>query len=820
MNKMIGKLRYSDHNITEIPFEEVPQKVPIIPLKNAVLMPGILLPILVGRNDSLKLVETECKPGFFIALFTQYSPQEKIADVEQMYPIGTLAEIHRVVSMGEGGYQIILQGIQKIKLHSIIEKKPYLKGCISPIPEIHDVKKKMLREFQEMVIYYIKNHPNIPDEIIAFVRRLENASSLANQIIFFSQREITERIKFLSIGRVSKKIKILSEKIKTEIGELKLAQTVHNKIEEDASKIQKEFYLRKQLETIRKELGDKDEEDNDLEQQLEKKYLPKAIRKSVQKEMVRMKRMQESMQGGGMEALQIRNWIGLILELPWEDPSLKEISMQRASRILTKEHEGLKNVKERILEFLAVEKQTASSRPMILCLIGPPGVGKTSLAGSIAKVLQRPLVRSSLGGIRDEAGIRGHRRTYVGALPGKILTAIKKAQTRDPVFLLDEIDKMGNSYNGDPASALLEVLDPEQNHAFEDHYLGEPYNLNRVLFICTANQPDTIPAPLLDRMEVIHISGYTVAEKEIIAMKHLLPKIIKEMKLNKTQIELERNLIHKIIIHYTKEAGVRNLKRNLEALVRYSVRTLIETEEKKSQKPAKTKTKAKASIKTKSLEKNSERNLPIFKYNEKDLLKILGKYRYHPERKEATERCGVAVGMAWTPMGGDILFVETTSYSGKGELKLSGQLGDVMKESAHAALSFLKSHCNELHIDPQIFKKTDIHIHVPSGAIPKDGPSAGVTILSALASLFSQKKLDNNLAMTGEISLRGSVLPVGGIKEKVLAARMAGINTVLLPEQNRVDYEEIPKNVRAGIRAEYSNNMLSLLQKVLPDSVK
>ena len=475
-------------------------------------------------------------------------------------------------------------------------------------------------------------------------------------------------------------------------------------------------------------------------------------------------------------------------------------------------------MKERILEFLAVEKQTASSRPMILCLIGPPGVGKTSLAGSIAKVLQRPLVRASLGGIRDEAGIRGHRRTYVGALPGKILTAIKKAQTRDPVFLLDEIDKVGNSYHGDPASALLEVLDPEQNHAFEDHYLGEPYDLSRVLFICTANQADTIPPPLLDRMEVIRISGYTVAEKEMIAMKHLLPKVIKEMKLHKTQIELERNLLHKIIVHYTREAGVRGLKRKLEALVRSSVRTLIEAEEKESQKAAKIN--SKTSIKTNSLEKNSKRNLPIFKYNEKDLLKILGKHRYDPERKEKTEQCGVAVGMAWTPMGGDILFVETTSYSGKGELKLSGQLGDVMKESAHAALSFLKSHCTELHIDPQIFKKTDIHIHVPSGAIPKDGPSAGVTILSALASLFSQKKLDSNLAMTGEISLRGSVLPVGGIKEKVLAARMAGINTVLLPEQNRIDYEEIPKNVRAGIRAEYSNNMLALLHKVLPDTDK
>lgn len=867
---MSSVIRYADQNLTEIDLKDIPREVPVIPLRNAVVLPGVLLPIFVGRTESVNLVEAAAKPGALVALFTQKSPADETVTQKDLYASGTLAEIHRIIPMGEGGYQVLMQGVQKIELLKLVQTEPYLRAQIAPIGEINDIEDGDFREFQEHVVRFVTAHPGIPDEITGFVKRLKNPSALANQIVFFSQREIAEKVSFLRISSIAEKIRQLKEQLIEDTNQMKMEKEVREKVEEDASKMQRDFYLRKQMETIRKELGESDDDDTDeLEAQLAEKYLPEHMRKAVDKELKRLRRVQEGPHGGGMEAGQIRNWLELVVELPWEEPTGREISLSRAETVLDADHEGLEEVKKRILEYLAVEKQTGGAKAPILCLVGPPGVGKTSLASSIAKAVDRPLVRAALGGVRDEAEIRGHRRTYVGALPGKVLSAMKKAETRDPVFLLDEIDKTGSSYHGDPSAALLEVLDPEQNHSFEDHYLAHSYDLSRVLFICTANNIDSIPLPLLDRMEVVQLSGYTLAEKQAIARNHLLPKIMSDLKMESDQISLTDPALEKVITAHTREAGVRSLKRKLESLARKAVRNLMEDLEKENAEAAAAAEEARAvaeaaaapgsarpagsvdalesgvvsvvsetvsdltpdrtptgSNQVSDPEANSgSSDAPVndapltlkkIVYDVDDVRTHLGRDRHHRDLQENTGIAGVATGLAWTPVGGDILFIESMSYPGKGDLKLSGQLGDVMKESALAALSFLRSHANVLDFDSEAIGKQDVHIHVPSGAIPKDGPSAGVTMLSALASLFTGAPIDGNLAMTGEISLRGRVLPVGGIKEKILAAKAAGIDTVLLPEKNRAEYEEIPEHVREGLAVEYYSDMMKLLRRTVP----
>lgn len=793
-------IRYANQDITEISEELIPEETAIIPLRNAVILPGVLLPIFVGRTESVKLIEDIGKPGELVGMFTQIVASDDNLDESNLYHTGCLAEIHRVIPMGEGGFQVTVQGVQKIQLKSITSKEPYLKGKIQPVGEIKDSSEEQFAELQAHVTHFIENHPAIPDDMIGFTKRIKNPSALANQIIFFSQKEISEKIEFLKITSIAKKLGSVQENLIQEINRLKMEKEVRDKVELDTGKIQREFYLRKQLEVIRKELDEDEESESDeLEQQLREKWLPEYLRKAVNKDLKRLRKAEEGPHGGGMESSQIRNWLELIVELPWEDPEEKEINLSKAEKILNEDHEGLEEVKKRILEFLAIEKQTGGSRAPILCLVGPPGVGKTSLARSIARAMDRPFVRAALGGVRDEAEIRGHRRTYIGALPGKIIASMKKGEARDPVFLLDEIDKTGSSSHGDPSAALLEVLDPEQNQHFEDHYLGHPYDLSRVLFVATANSMDSIPLPLQDRMEIVHLSGYTLAEKKAIAKNHLLPEILNQLKFKPDQIQITDSALEKVIVAHTREAGVRSLKRKLESIARKTVRRIIQDSE--------------------NTEKETSDEVKLL-YSESDISDLLGRDRYYHDFKENTGMPGVAIGLAWTPVGGDILYIEAASFSGKGEMKLSGQLGDVMKESAYAAMTFLRSHASEMNIDLTKFQKEDVHIHIPSGAIPKDGPSAGVTLLTALTSLFSDSPVAPDIAMTGEISLRGRVLPVGGIKEKVLAARAAGIATVLLPEKNRPDYEEIPSHVTDGLKAEYYSDMLTILKRTVPGAFK
>ncbi len=790
-------IRYNDQNITEITDEDIKgilDSVPIIPLRNAVVFPGIVLPVFVGRNESIKLVENFSQAGSLIAVFTQKNAEsEEIKNIEDLYTIGTLTEVHKVIPMSEGGYQVLLQGVQKIELKKFVEFKPFLKGRVKPLYEEKDFSEEDIIEIQTYVIRYIENNPAIPDDVVNYIKRITNPSALVNQVIFFSNLSNEEKISFLKRTSIKDKIEYTKKYLIDETQRLIMEKEVREKVEQDASRLQREFYLRKQLEVIKKELGETDSGDiDDLEKRINEKKLPEHARKVLEKEYKRYKKLVEGPQGGNLEASQIRNWMELVLDLPWnledEQERIKEdlsrIDIDKAKQILDEDYDGLVDVKNRILEHLAVEKKTKGMKGPILCLVGPPGVGKTSLARSIARCMNRPFVRASLGGVRDEAEIRGHRRTYVGALPGKIISSMKKAETFSPVFLLDEIDKMGISYHGDPAAALLEVLDPEQNMNFEDHYLAIPYDLSKVFFITTANSLDSIPAPLLDRMEIINLYSYTVEEKLHIAQNHLIPKIRKQYNLHDEEWEIKEDAIRKIIENYTREAGVRNLKRILESLAR------------------------KASLEL-------ERNKYKVQIAPENLSRYLGKEKFHKDIKETLSIPGVSIGLAWTSVGGDILYIESTKFPGRGNLQLSGRLGEVMKESANLAFSYLKAHAQEIGIDSSLFNQYDFHIHVPSGAVPKDGPSAGVTILTSIASLLLNIPVSENIAMTGEISLRGKILPVGGIKEKVLAAKAAGIETVLLPEKNKADFEEIQEDIRSQIQVEYYSDMLTLMKRVL-----
>jgi len=769
---------------------EIPDELPILPLKNTVLFPGVVVPITVGRDRSLNLVKEAYESDKTIGVVSQKNEEEEDPDTDDLYEVGTVAQILKLIKMPDGSKSIVIQGKTTFEVDEFIQKDPYFKAKVSSYDQDMDLEgvelDASIRSIKETATKIVNLSPNIPSEASVAINNINSPTFLLNFISSNLNVSTAEKQEVLEIKQFSTRLERVMEFLNKELQVLNLSEEIRTKVKSDIDEQQRDFYLRQQMKAIQEALGEdaEHEEVEKLRKRAKEKNLPEEVQETVDKELSRLERTPNSSPNYGV----IHGYIEWILDLPWSKYSDDNLDLDNAQKVLDEDHYGLEKVKKRIIEYLAVLKLKNDMKAPILCFYGPPGVGKTSLGKSIARALNRKFERFSLGGIHDEAEIRGHRRTYIGALPGRILRSMKKAGTGNPVMMLDEIDKVGSDYRGDPTSALLEVLDPEQNDSFADNYLELEYDLSRVLFIATANSLDTIPAPLRDRMEIINISGYTLQEKTQIAKKHLLPKQIKENGLTKDQISITDEGLEKVIEEYTRESGVRSLEREIGSVCRGVAAKIAKGDE------------------------------GPHSVNADDLQEYLGKRKYFSEVAERTKVPGVATGLAWTPYGGDILFIEASVSKGSGKLHMTGQLGDVMKESAMLAMSYLKAHSEELDIPDEAFKYWDLHIHVPKGAVPKDGPSAGVSIFSAVASIFTQRKVKGTLAMTGEITLRGLVLPVGGIKEKVLAAKRAGIEKVLLPKKNEKDVEEIEKDVLGDLEVQYLERMDPLLDIVLEDA--
>lgn len=766
---------------------DIPDELPILPLKNTVLYPGVVIPITVGRDRSLELVKKAYETDKTIGIVTQKNQEQEDPSPDELYHVGTVAQILKLIKMPDGSKSIVIQGKSVFEIDEFIQHEPYYMARVKPFVYDQDVSgvelDAALRSVKETATQIVNLSPNIPSEAGIAINNINSPTFLLNFISSNLNISLDEKQKLLEIKTFSEKMEKVMAYLKKEMQVLNLSEEIRSKVKTDIDKQQKDFYLRQQLKAIQEELGEDSElEDvNKLRARAKEKSFPEHVRKVLDKELERLERTPANAPNHGV----IYNYVEWLVDLPWEHYSDDKLDLKRARKILDEDHYGLEKVKKRIVEYLAVLKLKKDMKAPILCFYGPPGVGKTSLGKSIARAMGREFQRFSVGGLQDEAEIRGHRRTYIGALPGRIIQSIKKAGTSNPLMMLDEIDKVGMNFRGDPTSALLEVLDPEQNHTFYDNYLELEYDLSKVLFIATANNVDTIPPALRDRMEMIYLSGYTLEEKLQIAKKYLVPKQISENGLKKSQFRVSDKAIEKVIDGYTRESGVRNLEREIGSLAR-GVASKIASEE----------------IKKASLGVNEIEN-------------YLGKRRYFSDVAERTTVPGVSTGLAWTPYGGDILFIEASVSRGSGKLNITGQLGDVMKESAMLALSYLKSRSSELSIPDSAFNEWDLHIHVPAGSVPKDGPSAGLSLLAAIASIFTQRKVRSTVAMTGEITLRGSVLPVGGIKEKTLAAKRAGITSVILPKRNDKDVDEIESDVIEGIRFHYLDRMEPLLDIVL-----
>lgn len=766
---------------------DVPELLPILVLKNTALFPGIVIPITVAREKSLKAVNEAFKKDKIIAVITQKDPSVEEPAFEDLFRIGTVARILKVLKMPDGSVTAVLQGKRRYSLIGITAEEPYLMGQVQ---ELHYKKSKDELEFsaqlasiRENAQKIIKLSPNLPNEASLVLQNIESEDFLLDFISSNLAVPVARKQEILSLSDMQEKANIILEEMSRELQMLEIKDQIESKVKGDIEKQQRQYLLNQQLKTIQDELGQNPqaEELSEMEQKAKKMDWPEAAAKTFEKTLTKIKRMNPQV----AEYSVTMNYLELLLELPWNRTSKDNYDLIKVQKILDEDHFGLKKVKERILEHLAVLKLKKDMKAPILCLVGPPGVGKTSLGKSIARALDRKFVRMSLGGVHDESEIRGHRKTYIGAMPGRIVKAIKKADTSNPVFILDEIDKIGKNHRGDPSSALLEVLDPEQNTRFHDNYLEIEYDLSKVLFIATANSLNTIQPALLDRMEIIKIEGYSQEEKLEIAKKHLIPKQRKAHGLKGTQVKLGDKTINKIIADYTRESGVRSLDRKLAGVMRNTaMKVATEADYQKSIKA-------------------------------ENLNDILGPKSFSKEKYIQSETPGVAVGLAWTRVGGDILFIESSLNKGKGKLTLTGNLGDVMKESATTALSFIKANADKLNIDDSVFTENDIHIHVPAGAIPKDGPSAGITLLSSLASAFTKKPLKPFVAMTGEITLRGMVLPVGGIKEKILAAKRAGIKQIILCEENRRHIDQIEDQYLFGLEFVYVSRMEQVLQFAL-----
>ncbi len=767
---------------------EIPDNLPILPLKNTVLFPGVVVPITVGRDRSLALVKEAYETDKTIGVVTQKDETIEDPDAKDLYKIGTAAQILKLIKMPDGSKSVVIQGKTIFSIDQFTQSDPFFRADIVSYAQDMDISgvelDASIRSIKETAVKIVNLSPNIPSEASIAINNISSPTFLLNFISSNLQVNIAEKQELLEIRSFSKRLEKIMQYLNKELQVLNLSEEIRSKVKTDIDEQQRDFYLRQQMKAIQEALGE-DSEQQDVEELRvrlkEKKGVSKEAINTVEKEIQRLEMTPNSSPNYGI----IHSYIEWILDLPWGEYSEDKLELNRARKILDEDHYGLEKVKKRIIEYLAVLKLKKDMKAPILCFYGPPGVGKTSLGKSIARAMNREFERFSLGGIHDEAEIRGHRRTYIGALPGRILRAMKKAGKGNPVIMLDEIDKVGSDFRGDPTSALLEVLDPEQNNSFSDNYLELEYDLSSVLFIATANSLETIPAPLRDRMEIINISGYTLQEKTQIARKYLIPKQIEENGLTSKQIRISNAAIERVIEEYTRESGVRNLEREIGALCR-NVASKI----------------ASGEIDKLSIGKN-------------DIPEILGKRKFFSDAAERTTVPGVATGLAWTPYGGDILFIEASVSKGSGKLHITGQLGDVMKESAMLALSYLRANSDQLNIPEDAFKYWDLHIHVPQGAVPKDGPSAGIALFSAVASIFTQRKVKGTLAMTGEITLRGLVLPVGGIKEKVLAAKRAGIEKVLLPKKNEKDVDEIEKDVIGDLKVEYLERMDPLLDLVL-----
>lgn len=777
----------SEEEEKELTESVIPDELPILPLKNTVLFPGVVVPITVGRDRSLALVKEAYAGDKTIGVVTQKDEDIEEPEDKDLHRIGTMARIIKLIKMPDGSKSIVIQGKSGFEVEEFTQSNPFFKAKVKAFPKEMDIQgvelDASIRNIKETATRIINLSPNIPSEATIAVNNINSPTFLLNFISSNLNVGIEKKQQLLEIQKFSDNLNKVMEFLEQEVQVLDMSEKIRTKVKSDIDDQQREFYLRQQMKAIQEELGEDAEhqEVEKLKEKLAAKKLPENVREEAEKELRRLEMTPNASPNYGI----IHSYVEWILDLPWDEYSEDKLDLKFAKEVLDEDHYGLDKVKKRIIEYLAVLKLKEDMKAPILCFYGPPGVGKTSLGKSIARSLNREFERFSLGGIRDEAEIRGHRRTYIGALPGRIIRSMKKAGKGNPVIMLDEIDKVGSDYRGDPTSALLEVLDPEQNDTFSDNYLELEYDLSKVMFIATANSLDTIPAPLKDRMEIINISGYTLEEKTEIAKKYLIPKQIKENGLKSEQISIDEKSIHKVIDQYTRESGVRNLERQVAGVCRGVAAKIAKGE------------------------------IEEFSVKEDDIEEFLGKQKYFSDAAERTTVPGVATGLAWTPFGGDILFIEASVSKGSGKLNITGQLGDVMKESAMLAISYLKAHAEEVGIPEEAFKYWDLHIHVPAGAVPKDGPSAGVSLMSAIASIFTQRKVKGTIALTGEITLRGLVLPVGGIKEKVLAAKRAGIKQVLLPKKNEKDVAEIEKDVIGDLKVNYLERMEELLDQML-----
>ena len=770
----------------EIERERVPHVLPILPLRNTVLFPGVVVPISAGRDASIRLINEANETTKTIGVVAQTDENTEIPEGKDVYRLGTVARILRVLKMPDGNVTIIIQGKKRFQIEGIVEEKPYIKAAITEVSDIKpDTNDKefeaTIDAIRDLAIKIIQENPNIPSEAAFAIRNIESTSFLINFIASNMNATVLEKQAVLEIDELKERATAILKYLNIDLQRLTLRNEVQSKTRFDIDKQQREYFLHQQMRTIQEELGgvSYEQEIEELKKKAKDKKWDDKIKELFEKELSKLQRTNPNSPDYGIQ----RNYLEVLLELPWNEYSKDNFDLKRAQKILDKEHYGLDEVKRRIIEYLAVLKLRNDMKSPILCFYGPPGVGKTSLGRSIAKALNREYARMSLGGLHDEAEIRGHRKTYIGAMPGRILQQLKKAKTSNPVFVLDEIDKLGNSsYKGDPSAAMLEVLDPEQNKEFYDNFLEMGYDLSKVMFIATANDLSTIQPALLDRMEIINVSGYTIEEKTEIAKRHLLPKQLKEHGMKATDIQLGKKEIERIVEGYTRESGVRALEKELAKVVRYGAKNLAMEE---AYDP---------------------------KINFETIEKILGPARLERDKYEDNEVAGVVTGLAWTSVGGDILFIESALSKGKGVLNITGNLGQVMKESATIALEYLKSNADRYNLDPKLFESYDVHIHVPEGATPKDGPSAGVAMLTSLMSLFTQKRVKKNLAMTGEITLRGKVLAVGGLKEKILAGKRAGIKEYILCKDNEKDILEIKEEYRKGLIFHYVTDMEEVIR--------